>query len=141
MADIVNLGDKLEAHREEAARRDLTAKMIPILVETVEKFLVMGAKPDHIVMVLQATIEEIRSGKSGWREKMNLERKTGRQLEQMIADFAGFDEKNIVVAAVGNHGNFAAKLVGSTAGVSKSRAQLDLNNVCSKLRLKFKITG
>ena len=29
MADIVNLGDKLKAQREETARFDLTAKMIP----------------------------------------------------------------------------------------------------------------
>ena len=29
MADIVNLGDRLKAQREETARFDLTAKMIP----------------------------------------------------------------------------------------------------------------
>ena len=63
MADIVNLRDKHKAHREEAARQDLTAKMLPIIVQTVEKFTAMGAKPDHIVMVLQATIQEIISGK------------------------------------------------------------------------------
>ena len=63
MADIVNLGDKHKAHREEAARQDLTAKMLPMIVQTVERFTAMGAKPDHIVMVLQATIQEIISGK------------------------------------------------------------------------------
>ena len=52
MADIVNLGDKLKAQREATARLDLTAKMIPIMVETVVKFL-------------QATIDEINSSKSG----------------------------------------------------------------------------
>jgi len=51
MADIVNLGDKLKAQREATARLDLTAKMIPIMVETVEKFAAIGAKPDF----LQAT--------------------------------------------------------------------------------------
>jgi hypothetical protein len=65
MADIVNLGDKLKAQREETARLDLTAKMTPIMVETVEKFAAMGAKPDHIVRFLQATIDEINSGKPG----------------------------------------------------------------------------
>ena len=65
MADILNLGDKLKAHREEAARQDLTAKMIPLIVATVKKFTAMGAKPEHIVMVLQATIQEIISGKPG----------------------------------------------------------------------------
>ena len=65
MADIVNLGDKLKAQREATARLDLTAKMIPIMVETVEKFAAIGAKPDHIVRFLQATIDEINSGKPG----------------------------------------------------------------------------
>ena len=65
MADIVNLGDKLKAQREETARLDLTAKMIPIMVETVEKFTAMSARPDHIVRFLQATIDEINSGKPG----------------------------------------------------------------------------
>ena len=59
MADIVNLGDRLKSQREATARLDLTAKMIPIMVETVEKFAAIGAKPDHIVRFLQATIDEI----------------------------------------------------------------------------------
>jgi hypothetical protein len=42
MADIVNLGDKLKAQREETARLDLTAKMIPIMVETVERFAALA---------------------------------------------------------------------------------------------------
>jgi hypothetical protein len=62
MADIVNLGDKLNAQREETARLDLTAKMIPIMVETVEKFSAMGATPEHIARFLQATINEINNG-------------------------------------------------------------------------------
>jgi hypothetical protein len=66
MANIVNLGDKLgdklKAQREATARLDLTAKMIPIMVETVEKFAAIGAKPDHIVRFLQATIDKINSG-------------------------------------------------------------------------------
>jgi archaellum component FlaC len=62
MADIVNLGDRLKAQREETARMDLTAKMIPIMVETVEKFSAMGATPEHIARILQATIEEINNG-------------------------------------------------------------------------------
>jgi hypothetical protein len=68
MADVVNLADKLKAQREAdvkyAARMDLTAKMIPVMVQTVEKFTAMGASPDHIVRFLQATIDEINSGKA-----------------------------------------------------------------------------
>jgi hypothetical protein len=62
MADIVNLGDKLKAQREETARLNLTAKMIPVMVETVEKFSALGATPEHIVRFLQATIDEINNG-------------------------------------------------------------------------------
>jgi hypothetical protein len=62
LADIVNLSDKLKAQREETARMDLTAKMIPIMVETVEKFSAMGATPEHIARFLQATIQEINNG-------------------------------------------------------------------------------
>ena len=62
MADIVNLSDNLKAQREESARMDLTAKMIPIMVETVEKFSAMGATPEHIARFLQATIQEINNG-------------------------------------------------------------------------------
>jgi len=47
---------------EETARLDLTAKMIPIMVETVEKFSAMGATPEHIKRFLQATIDEINNG-------------------------------------------------------------------------------
>ena len=63
MADLVNLQDRLKAKQHEVVkyleRMDLTAKMIPVMVETVEKFTGMGASPDHIVRFLQATIEEI----------------------------------------------------------------------------------
>ena len=63
MADLVNLQDRLKAKQHEVVkyleRMDLTAKMIPVMVETVEKFTSMGASPDHIVRFLQTTIEEI----------------------------------------------------------------------------------
>jgi hypothetical protein len=65
MADIVNLQDRLKAKQDEDAkyleRMDLTSRMIPVMVETVEKFASMGASPGHIVRFLQATIDEINS--------------------------------------------------------------------------------
>ena len=68
MADIVNLGDRLKAQREEdakyAERMDLTVKMIPVMIQTMDKFHAMGASPDHIVRFLQATIDEINSDKA-----------------------------------------------------------------------------
>ena len=72
---------------------------------------------------------------------MRLELKTCRQLEEMIADLAGFDEKNIMVAASGSRGNFTAKFVGSTTAVSKSRAQSDIDNICAELHLRYKLAG
>jgi hypothetical protein len=62
LADIVNLGDKLKAQREETARLHLTAKMIPIMEETVEKFSAMGATPRDVVRFLQAIIDETKNG-------------------------------------------------------------------------------
>ena len=63
MAYIVNLQDRLKAKRDEDAeyleRIDLTSRMIPLMVETVEKFASMGASPGHIVRFLHATIDEI----------------------------------------------------------------------------------
>ena len=70
---------------------------------------------------------------------MSLEFKTGRQLEQMIADLAGLDERNVMVTASGTRGNFTAKFVGSIAAVSKSRAQLDIDNICAELGLRYKL--
>jgi hypothetical protein len=65
MADIVNLQDRLKAKQDEDARylerMDLTSRMIPVMVETVEKFASMGASPGRIVRFLQATIDEINN--------------------------------------------------------------------------------
>ena len=62
MADI---SDELKAQQEHTARIELTANMIPIMVETIEKFTAMGASPEHIVRFLQATIDEINKGRTG----------------------------------------------------------------------------
>src|SRR4051794_2222380 len=47
MADIVNLGDRAqrEADVRYAARMDLTAKMIPVMIQTMDKFYAMGRQP------------------------------------------------------------------------------------------------
>jgi hypothetical protein len=38
--------------------------MIPVMIQTMDKFHAMGASPEHIVRFLQATIDEINSGKA-----------------------------------------------------------------------------
>jgi hypothetical protein len=68
MADLVNFQDRLKAKQHEDAkyleRMDLTSRMIPVMVEMVQSFTKMGASPEHVVLVLQATIDEmIRSQK------------------------------------------------------------------------------
>jgi hypothetical protein len=60
MADIVSFQDGLDKRTEYFERMDLTAKMIPVMVEAVDKLRSMGADRDHIVRFLQATIEELR---------------------------------------------------------------------------------
>ena len=51
--------------QEQTVRIELTAKMIPTMVETIEKFAAMGASPEHIVRFLQASIDEISKGRTG----------------------------------------------------------------------------
>jgi hypothetical protein len=68
MADLVNFQDRLKAKQHEDAkyldRMDLTSRMIPVMVEMVQSFTKMGASPEHVVLLLQATIDEmIRSQK------------------------------------------------------------------------------
>jgi len=47
MADLVNLGDRLKAKQAEQTeyfeRMDLTAKMIPVMVEAIDKMRAIGA--------------------------------------------------------------------------------------------------
>jgi hypothetical protein len=63
MADLVNFQDRLKAKQHEDAnyleRMDLTSRMIPVMVEMVENFASMGASPEHVVLLLQATIDEM----------------------------------------------------------------------------------
>jgi hypothetical protein len=61
MAEIVNLEGKRAEISAHQARIDLTARMMPVMVEAVEKMRALGADSEHIVWFLQATIEEIRA--------------------------------------------------------------------------------
>ncbi len=38
---------------------DLTAKMIPVMVEAIDKMRAIGADRDHLILFLRATIEEL----------------------------------------------------------------------------------
>jgi hypothetical protein len=70
---------------------------------------------------------------------MAYEFKTAFQLEEMIADLAGFNATSIHVSKVGNAGDFRATMVGTVAAVSASRAQSDIDAISAKLRLKFRL--
>lgn len=60
MADIVDFPGSMQARRAEEQRLDLTAKMLPIMGATIERFVLMGASNEHIVRLLQATIAELK---------------------------------------------------------------------------------
>jgi hypothetical protein len=60
MADIVHFPDRLDKRTDYFEQMDLTAKMIPVMVEAVEKMRALGADRDHVIRFLQATIEELR---------------------------------------------------------------------------------
>ena len=70
---------------------------------------------------------------------MTLESTTSYQLEEMIAELAGFSATSIDVVKVGNSGDFHATVIGTVAAVSPSRAQSDVEAICRQLRLKFKL--
>jgi hypothetical protein len=68
------------------------------------------------------------------------ESKTAFQLEKMIADITGLDTTGVHIIKVGNGGDFGATFMkGSSAGVSASRAQSDIDAACRQLKLKFKL--
>jgi hypothetical protein len=54
MADIVNFQDRLDKKTKYFERMDLTAKMVPVMVEAVGKMRTMGADRDHVIRFLQA---------------------------------------------------------------------------------------
>jgi hypothetical protein len=54
-----------EKATQDAAALTSTAKMIPLMIQTMDKFHAMSASPEHIVRFLQATIDEINSGLRG----------------------------------------------------------------------------
>ena len=65
MADIVDLQGRMQARQAEEQRLDLTAKMLPIMAATIEKFIAMGASNEHIVILLQAAIQELKAEGQG----------------------------------------------------------------------------
>jgi hypothetical protein len=44
----------------EGCKQGRTAKMLPIMGATIETFIVIGASNEHIVRLLQATIDELK---------------------------------------------------------------------------------
>jgi hypothetical protein len=60
MADIVDFPGRMQGRHAEEERVGLTQKMLPIMAETIEKFIAMGASNEHIVTILQATIQELK---------------------------------------------------------------------------------
>lgn len=70
---------------------------------------------------------------------MAIQSKTAFQLQQMIAEMAGFHPDNIDVMKLDSDGAFRAVLIGTVAAVSKSKAQSDIENACRQLRLKYRL--
>jgi hypothetical protein len=70
---------------------------------------------------------------------MPLEFKSEYQLQTLVAELAGFDPSCIDIERIGNEGDFKATFVGSAGAVGLTRAKADVENVCSQLRLKFRL--
>jgi hypothetical protein len=70
---------------------------------------------------------------------MTREGKTLIELEKIVADFVGFDQKVIIVSRVGEQGDFAATVTDATAWLTKSTAQLEVDKACVKLRAIYRL--
>jgi hypothetical protein len=55
----------MQGRQAEEERVGLTQKMLPIMAETIEKFIAMGASNEHIVILLQAAIQELKAEGQG----------------------------------------------------------------------------
>jgi hypothetical protein len=66
------------------------------------------------------------------------EYKSAYQLEEMIADLAGFDHTHVLVMAVGDHGDFRAEFIGRAAAASPSRAR-SVDASCRQVKARFKL--
>lgn len=67
------------------------------------------------------------------------ELKTLLELERIVADEVGFDQKAIMVLKAGKEGNFIAIVDGPTAWLTKAAAQLEVDKACAKLRLIYRV--
>ena len=67
------------------------------------------------------------------------ELKTLLELERIVADEVGFDQKAIMVLKGSGEGNFIAIVTGPTSWLTKAAAQLEVNKVCAKLRLIYRV--
>ncbi len=65
--------------------------------------------------------------------------KTAFELEQIVADFVGFDRKVIVVSKAGNDGDFNATVTSPTAWLTRAAAQLEVDKACAKLRVTYRL--
>lgn len=64
--------------------------------------------------------------------------KSAYQLEEMIADIAGFDTTHVLVMAVGDRGDFRAEFLGQVAANS-SRARSDVDAACRQVKASFRL--
>ena len=70
---------------------------------------------------------------------MARELKTLFELEKIVSDFVGFDQKAIVVSRVGQQGDFIAIVTGPTAWLTKAAAQAEVDKACVKLRALYRL--
>jgi hypothetical protein len=77
------------------------------------------------------------------QEKMpmskELEPKTSRELEQMIAEQSGLPLSIINIQKMGDAGNFTAKVIAGVKVVSGARLQSQVETICDLLRLKYRL--
>jgi hypothetical protein len=67
------------------------------------------------------------------------QQRTLLELEKIVADFLGFDQKVIMVEQTGSNGDFRAIITGRTAWLSKATAQAEADKACATLRATYRL--
>jgi hypothetical protein len=67
------------------------------------------------------------------------EPKTSGELEQMIADLSGLRPNVIAVHKIGHEGNFSAKVIAGIGQVSGGGQQSNIDAICDRLCLKYRL--
>lgn len=69
----------------------------------------------------------------------NTEAKTSNELQQIVADEGGLSLGVVKIIKIGDEGDFSATVIGGHALVRGGARQSDIEAICDRLRLKYRL--